>query len=134
MIKLFLLLIVIILFFILVKLIVELNKKEEKENDEMIDENELAAIGARENVQDEEDNGMEHFTDFDISKEDYERIRNDNFNDQFFNFQKRLNGSSDNYDNSVDKINRFRNSKYGFTEENAMGMTLKDVSDYFINH
>lgn len=133
MIKLVLLLIVLILFFVLIRLVVELNKEDKVKNEtEMIDEYELEKLG--ENIKEEKDNGMEHFTDFDISKEDYERIRNDNFNDQFFNFQKRLNGSSDNYDSGVEKINRFRNSKYGFTEESAMGMTLKDVSDYFVNH
>lgn len=132
MIKLLLLVVVIILLFVLIRIIIRINNKNENNseinnsvNAEMLDEYELEL-----NNQD----NIESFNEVNISKVDYEKIRNDEFNDQFFNFRNRLNGSSDNIDSSVDKINRFRNSKFGFTNENANGMKIKDISDYFIKH
>lgn len=132
MIKLLLFVVVIILLFVLIRIIIRINNKNENNseinssvNAEMLDEYELEL-----NNQD----NIESFNEVNISKVDYEKIRNDEFNDQFFNFRNRLNGSSDNIDSSVDKINRFRNSKFGFTNENANGMKIKDISDYFIKH
>lgn len=132
MIKLLLFVVVIILLFVLIRIIIRINNKSENNseinnsvNAEMLDEYELEL-----NNQD----NIESFNEVNISKVDYEKIRNDEFNDQFFNFRNRLNGSSDNIDSSVDKINRFRNSKFGFTNENAHGMKIKDISDYFIKH
>ncbi len=132
MIKLLLLVVVIILLFVLIRIIIRINNKNENNseinsvNAEMLDEYELEELNDQDNI--------ESFNEVNISKVDYEKIRNDEFNDQFFNFRNRLNGSSDNIDSSVDKINRFRNSKFGFTNENAHGMKIKDISDYFINH
>lgn len=132
MIKLLLFVVVIILLFVLIRIIIRINNKNENNseinssvNAEMLDEYELEL-----NNQD----NIESFNEVNISKVDYEKIRNDEFNDQFFNFRNRLNGSSDNIDSSVDKINRFRNSKFGFTNESAHGMKIKDISDYFIKH
>lgn len=129
MIKLLLFVVVIILLFVLIRIIIRINNKSEinnSVNDEMLDEYELEELNNQGNI--------ESFDQVNISKVDYEKIRNDEFNDQFFNFRNRLNGSSDNIDSSVDKINRFRNSKFGFTNESANGMKIKDVSDYFIKH
>ena len=132
MIKLLLLVVVIILLFVLIRIIIRINNKNENNseinsvNAEMLDEYELEELNNQDNI--------ESFNEVNISKVDYEKIRNDEFNDQFFNFRNRLNGSSDNIDSSVDKINRFRNSKFGFTNENANGMKIKDISDYFIKH
>lgn len=132
MIKLLLLVVVIILLFVLIRIIIRINNKNENNseinsvNAEMLDEYELEELNDQDNI--------ESFNEVNISKVDYEKIRNDEFNDQFFNFRNRLNGSSDNIDSSVDKINRFRNSKFGFTNENANGMKIKDISDYFIKH
>ena len=132
MIKLLLLVVVIILLFVLIRIIIRINNKNENNseinsvNDEMLDEYELEELNDQDNI--------ESFNEVNISKVDYEKIRNDEFNDQFFNFRNRLNGSSDNIDSSVDKINRFRNSKFGFTNESANGMKIKDISDYFIKH
>ncbi len=132
MIKLLLFVVVIILLFVLIRIIIRINNKNENNseinsvNAEMLDEYELEELNDQDNI--------ESFNEVNISKVDYEKIRNDEFNDQFFNFRNRLNGSSDNIDSSVDKINRFRNSKFGFTNENAHGMKIKDISDYFINH
>lgn len=136
------LIIVIILLFALIYYLshnTNNNKKYDNSNDddELIDdidfnEEELEKLG--------ENNLIENFdeiipqNEYDISKEDYQKIRNDIFNNQFFNFFNRLNNSSDNVDNSVEKINRFRNSKFGFTNESAIGMKLKDVSDYLIKN
>ena len=132
MIKLLLLVVVIILLFVLIRIIIRINNKNENNseinsvNTEMLDEYELEELNDQDNI--------ESFNEVNISKVDYEKIRNDEFNDQFFNFRNRLNGSSDNIDSSVDKINRFRNSKFGFTNESANGMKIKDISDYFIKH
>lgn len=129
MIKLLLFVVVIILLFVLIRIIIRINNKSEINNSvnaEMLDEYELEELNDQDNI--------ESFNEVNISKVDYEKIRNDEFNDQFFNFRNRLNGSSDNIDSSVDKINRFRNSKFGFTNENAHGMKIKDISDYFIKH
>ena len=132
MIKLLLLVVVIILLFVLIRIIIRINNKNENNseinsvNSEMLDEYELEELNNQGNI--------ESFNEVNISKVDYEKIRNDEFNDQFFNFRNRLNGSSDNIDSSVDKINRFRNSKFGFTNESANGMKIKDISDYFIKH
>ena len=132
MIKLLLFVVVIILLFVLIRIIIRINNKNENNSEinsvdaEMLDEYELEALNDQDNI--------ESFNEVNISKVDYEKIRNDEFNDQFFNFRNRLNGSSDNIDSSVDKINRFRNSKFGFTNENANGMKIKDISDYFIKH
>ena len=132
MIKLLLFVVVIILLFVLIRIIVRINNKNENNSEinsvdaEMLDEYELEELNDQDNI--------ESFNEVNISKVDYEKIRNDEFNDQFFNFRNRLNGSSDNIDSSVDKINRFRNSKFGFTNENANGMKIKDISDYFIKH
>lgn len=132
MIKLLLLVVVIILLFVLIRIIIRINNKNENNseinsvNAEMLDEYELEELN--------DQNNIESFNEVNISKVDYEKIRNDEFNDQFFNFRNRLNGSSDNIDSSVDKINRFRNSKFGFTNESANGMKIKDISDYFIKH
>lgn len=132
MIKLLLLVVVIILLFVLIRIIIRINNKNENNseinsvNAEMLDEYELEELNDQDNI--------ESFNEVNISKVDYEKIRNDEFNDQFFNFRNRLNGSSDNIDSSVDKINRFRNSKFGFTNESANGMKIKDISDYFIKH
>lgn len=132
MIKLLLFVVVIILLFVLIRIIIRINNKNENNseinsvNAEMLDEYELEELNDQDNI--------ESFNEVNISKVDYEKIRNDEFNDQFFNFRNRLNGSSDNIDSSVDKINRFRNSKFGFTNENANGMKIKDISDYFIKH
>ena len=132
MIKLLLLVVVIILLFVLIRIIIRINNKNENNseinsvNAEMLDEYELEELNKQDNI--------ESFNEVNISKVDYEKIRNDEFNDQFFNFRNRLNGSSDNIDSSVDKINRFRNSKFGFTNESANGMKIKDISDYFIKH
>ena len=132
MIKLLLLVVVIILLFILIRIIIRINNKNENNSEinsvdaEMLDEYELEELNDQDNI--------ESFNEVNISKVDYEKIRNDEFNDQFFNFRNRLNGSSDNIDSSVDKINRFRNSKFGFTNESAHGMKIKDISDYFIKH
>ena len=132
MIKLLLLVIVIILLFVLIRIIIRINNKNENNSEinsvdaEMLDEYELEELNDQDNI--------ESFNEVNISKVDYEKIRNDEFNDQFFNFRNRLNGSSDNIDSSVDKINRFRNSKFGFTNESANGMKIKDISDYFIKH
>ena len=132
MIKLLLLVVVIILLFVLIRIIIRINNKNENNseinsvNAEMLDEYELEELN--------DQNNIESFNEVNISKVDYEKIRNDEFNDQFFNFRNRLNGSSDNIDYSVDKINRFRNSKFGFTNESANGMKIKDISDYFIKH
>ena len=132
MIKLLLLVVVIILLFVLIRIIIRINNKNENNseinsvNSEMLDEYELEELNNHGNI--------ESFNEVNISKVDYEKIRNDEFNDQFFNFRNRLNGSSDNIDSSVDKINRFRNSKFGFTNESANGMKIKDISDYFIKH
>lgn len=132
MIKLLLLVVVIILLFVLIRIIIRINNKNENNseinsvNAEMLDEYELEELNNQDNI--------ESFNEVNISKVDYEKIRNDEFNDQFFNFRNRLNGSSDNIDSSVDKINRFRNSKFGFTNESANGMKIKDISDYFIKH
>ena len=131
MIKLLLLVVVIILLFVLIRIIIRINNKNENNseinsvNAEMLDEYELEELNDQDNI--------ESFNEVNISKVDYEKIRNDEFNDQFFNFRNRLNGSSDNIDSSVDKINRFRNSKFGFTNESANGMKIKDISDYFIS-
>lgn len=136
MIKLVLFIVVVVLLFILIQIISEANKDDEDNNVEMEDEYELEKIGESiENftVEDGDDIIIEE-KKFDISKEDYEKIRNDNFNDQFFNFNNRLHNSSDNVDNSVERVNRFRNSKFGLTEESASGMRIRDVSDYFISH
>lgn len=132
MIKLLLLVVVIILLFVLIRIIIRINNKNENNSEinsvdaEMLDEYELEELNNQDNI--------ESFNEVNISKVDYEKIRNDEFNDQFFNFRNRLNGSSDNIDSSVDKINRFRNSKFGFTNESANGMKIKDISDYFIKH
>ena len=132
MIKLLLFVVVIILLFVLIRIIIRINNKNENNseinsvNAEMLDEYELEELNDQDNI--------ESFNEVNISKVDYEKIRNDEFNDQFFNFRNRLNGSSDNIDSSVDKINRFRNSKFGFTSESANGMKIKDISDYFIKH
>ena len=132
MIKLLLFVVVIILLFVLIRIIVRINNKNENNSEinsvdaEMLDEYELEELNDQDNI--------ESFNEVNISKVDYEKIRNDEFNDQFFNFRNRLNGSSDNIDSSVDKINRFRNSKFGFTNESANGMKIKDISDYFIKH
>lgn len=132
MLKLLLLVVVIILLFVLIRIIIRINNKNENNSEinsvkaEMLDEYELEELNDQDNI--------ESFNEVNISKVDYEKIRNDEFNDQFFNFRNRLNGSSDNIDSSVDKINRFRNSKFGFTNENANGMKIKDISDYFIKH
>ena len=132
MIKLLLLVVVIILLFVLIRIIIRINNKNENNseinsvNAEMLDEYELEELNDQDNI--------ESFNEVNISKVDYEKIRNDEFNDQFFNFRNRLNGSSDNIDSSVDKINRFRNSKFGFTNESANGMKIKDISNYFIKH
>ena len=132
MIKLLLLVVVIILLFVLIRIIIRINNKNENNSEinsvdaEMLDEYELEELN--------DQNNIESFNEVNISKVDYEKIRNDEFNDQFFNFRNRLNGSSDNIDSSVDKINRFRNSKFGFTNESANGMKIKDISDYFIKH
>lgn len=132
MIKLLLLVVVIILLFVLIRIIIRINNKNENNSEinsvkaEMLDEYELEELNDQDNI--------ESFNEVNISKVDYEKIRNDEFNDQFFNFRNRLNGSSDNIDSSVDKINRFRNSKFGFTNESANGMKIKDISDYFIKH
>lgn len=132
MIKLLLLVVVIILLFVLIRIIIRINNKNENNSEinsvkaEMLDEYELEELNNQGNI--------ESFNEVNISKVDYEKIRNDEFNDQFFNFRNRLNGSSDNIDSSVDKINRFRNSKFGFTNESANGMKIKDISDYFIKH
>ena len=132
MIKLLLLVVVIILLFVLIRIIIRINNKNENNSEinsvdaEMLDEYELEELNDQDNI--------ESFNEVPISKVDYEKIRNDEFNDQFFNFRNRLNGSSDNIDSSVDKINRFRNSKFGFTNESANGMKIKDISDYFIKH
>ncbi len=132
MIKLLLLAVVIILLFVLIRIIIRINNKNENNSEinsvdaEMLDEYELEELNNQDNI--------ESFNEVNISKVDYEKIRNDEFNDQFFNFRNRLNGSSDNIDSSVDKINRFRNSKFGFTNESANGMKIKDISDYFIKH
>ena len=132
MIKLLLLVVVIILLFVLIRIIIRINNKNENNseinsvNAEMLDEYELEELN--------DQNNIESFNEVNISKVDYEKIRNDEFNDQFFNFRNRLNGSSDNIDSSVDKINRFRNSKFRFTNESANGMKIKDISDYFIKH
>lgn len=132
MIKLLLLVVVIILLFVLIRIIIRINNKNENNSEinsvkaEMLDEYELEELNNQGNI--------ESFNEVNISKVDYEKIRNDEFNDQFFNFRNRLNGSSDNIDSSVDKINRFRNSKFGFTNESAHGMKIKDISDYFIKH
>lgn len=133
MIKLLLFVVVIILLFVLIRIIIRINNKSENNseinnsvNAEMLDEYELEELNDQDNI--------ESFNEVNISKVDYEKIRNDEFNDQFFNFRNRLNCSSDNIDSSVDKINRFRNSKFGFTNESANGMKIKDISDYFIKH
>ena len=132
MIKLLLFVVVIILLFVLIRIIIRINNKNENNSEinsvdaEMLDEYELEELNNQDNI--------ESFNEVNISKVDYEKIRNDEFNDQFFNFRNRLNGSSDNIDSSVDKINRFRNSKFGFTNESANGMKIKDISDYFIKH
>lgn len=132
MLKLLLFVVVIILLFVLIRIIIRINNKNENNseinsvNAEMLDEYELEELNDQDNI--------ESFNEVNISKVDYEKIRNDEFNDQFFNFRNRLNGSSDNIDSSVDKINRFRNSKFGFTNESANGMKIKDISDYFIKH
>ena len=132
MIKLLLLVVVIILLFVLIRIIIRINNKNENNSEinsvdaEMLDEYELEELNDQDNI--------ESFNEVNSSKVDYEKIRNDEFNDQFFNFRNRLNGSSDNIDSSVDKINRFRNSKFGFTNESANGMKIKDISDYFIKH
>lgn len=132
MIKLLLFVVVIILLFVLIRIIIRINNKNENNseinnaNTEILDEYELEELNDQDNI--------ESFNEVNISKVDYEKIRNDEFNDQFFNFRNRLNGSSDNIDSSVDKINRFRNSKFGFTNESAHGMKIKDISDYFIKH
>lgn len=132
MIKLLLFVVVIILLFVLIRIIIRINNKNENNNEinnadaEVLDEYELEELNDQDNI--------ESFNEVNISKVDYEKIRNDEFNDQFFNFRNRLNGSSDNIDSSVDKINRFRNSKFGFTNESANGMKIKDISDYFIKH
>ncbi len=132
MIKLLLLVVVIILLFVLIRIIIRINNKNENNseinsvNAEMLDEYELEELNDQDNI--------ESFNEVNISKVDYEKIRNDEFNDQFFNFRNRLNSSSDNIDSSVDKINRFRNSKFGFTNESANGMKIKDISDYFIKY
>ena len=132
MIKLLLLVVVIILLFVLIRIIIRINNKNENNSEinsvdaVMLDEYELEELNDHDNI--------ESFNEVNISKVDYEKIRNDEFNDQFFNFRNRLNGSSDNIDSSVDKINRFRNSKFGFTNESANGMKIKDISDYFIKH
>lgn len=132
MIKLLLFVVVIILLFVLIRIIIRINNKNENNSEinsvdaEMLDEYELEELNDQDNI--------ESFNEVNISKVDYEKIRNDEFNDQFFNFRNRLNGSSDNIDSSVDKINRFRNSKFGFTNESANGMKIKDISDYFIKH
>mgnify|MGYP004553060977 CR=1 FL=1 len=130
MIKLLLFIIVIILLFVLIRIIIRINNKSEINNDisdtEMLDEYELEDLNNQGNI--------ESFNEVNISKVDYEKIRNDEFNDQFFNFQNRLNGSSNNIDSSVDKVNRFRNSKFGLTNESANGMKIRDISDYFIKH
>lgn len=133
MIKLLLFVVVIILLFVLIRIIIRINNKSENNseinnsvNAEMLDEYELEELNDQDNI--------ESFNEVNISKVDYEKIRNDEFNDQFFNFRNRLNGSSDNIDSSVDKINRFRNSKFGFTNESANGMKINDISDYFIKH
>lgn len=134
MIKLLLFVVVIILLFVLIRIIIRINDKNNSNDNisnnintnDMLDEYELEELNNQGNI--------ESFDQVNISKVDYEKIRNDEFNDQFFNFQNRLNGSSDNIDSSVDKVNRFRNSKFGFTNENAHGMKIKDISDYFIKH
>lgn len=132
MIKLILLTIVIILLFILIQVVIKINNKTKETKEEIVedvvkyDEYELEKLA---NIED----NIEHFQQVDITKEDYEKIRNDEFNNQFFNFQSRLNGSSDNVDNSVERINRFRNSKFGLTPESSIGMRIRDVSDYFIS-
>lgn len=105
----------------------DINKLESEYNTNLYDEYEL----------DDPDDEIEHFNQEDeqikISKEDYEKIRNDEFNNQFFNFKYRLNNSSDNVDNSVDRINRYRNCKFGFTEDDSIGMKIRDISNYFIS-
>lgn len=131
MIKLLLFVVVIILLFVLIRIIIRINDKNNSSDNindvnEMLDEYELEELNNQSNI--------ESFNEVNISKVDYEKIRNDEFNDQFFNFQNRLNGSSDNIDSSVDKVNRFRNSKFGLTNESAHGMKIKDISDYFIKH
>lgn len=129
MIKLLLFVITIILLFVLIRIIIKINNKSNVTNNsdnEMLDEYELEDLNNQGNI--------ESFNEVNISKVDYEKIRNDEFNDQFFNFQNRLNGSSNNIDSSVDKVNRFRNSKFGLTNESANGMKIRDISDYFIKH
>ena len=105
----------------------DINKLESEYNTNLYDEYEL----------DDPDDEIEHFNKEDeqikISKEDYEKIRNDEFNNQFFNFKYRLNNSSDNVDNSVDRINRYRNCKFGVTEDDSIGMKIRDISNYFIS-
>ncbi len=105
----------------------DINKLESEYNTNLYDEYEL----------DDPDDEIEHFNKEDeqikISKEDYEKIRNDEFNNQFFNFKYRINNSSDNVDNSVDRINRYRNCKFGFTEDDSIGMKIRDISNYFIS-
>lgn len=105
----------------------DIDKLESEYNTNLYDEYEL----------DDPDDEIEHFNQEDeqikISKEDYEKIRNDEFNNQFFNFKYRLNNSSDNVDNSVDRINRYRNCKFGFTEDDSIGMKIRDISNYFIS-
>ena len=105
----------------------DINKLESEYNTNLYDEYEL----------DDPDDEIEHFNQEDeqikISKEDYEKIRNDEFNNQFFNFKYRINNSSDNVDNSVDRINRYRNCKFGFTEDDSIGMKIRDISNYFIS-
>ena len=105
----------------------DIDKLESEYNTNLYDEYEL----------DDPDDEIEHFNQEDeqikISKEDYEKIRNDEFNNQFFNIKYRLNNSSDNVDNSVDRINRYRNCKFGFTEDDSIGMKIRDISNYFIS-
>lgn len=136
MIVLLILLIVIILLFALIYYITynNLNENNELNNDEF-NEEELEQIGEDELIEEfDETNDIKQNNEieYEISKEDYEKIRNDNFNNQFFNFFNRLNNSSDNVDNSVEKLNRMRNSKFGFTEESSIGMKIKDVADYLM--
>lgn len=132
------LLIVIILLFTLIYYLSykkDNNIVNDKLNNDVIDnefnEEELFKLG---NEEIDEDNVYENFSpiQYEISKEDYHKLRNDNFNNQFFNFFNRLNNSSDNVDNSVERINRFRNSKFGLTEDSAIGMKIKDVADYLM--
>ena len=96
MIKLLLLVVVIILLFVLIRIIIRINNKNENNseinsvNAEMLDEYELEELNDQDNI--------ESFNEVNISKVDYEKIRNDEFNDQFFNFRTRCNSSSDNID------------------------------------